>query len=751
MADLEMSSLRTYRQRPPQGLLLLWVAFIALAVAWNLNVPAYENLDEIEHTEVIRHIAVRGRLPVHGEAEAAGFHVRQEASQPPLYHILGALWVRLLGLSTAPPEVDPVPELSVECGLSDTFYNKATWKRNPYAELSATGQRRTIHGLRLLSTLLQVATLTGTWVLAQRLFPRTSIPLLATAIVAFNPQFLLVSAGVNNDNLITPLATWTLVLLVDLWQAGPTTGRLLAIGTLTGLAGLSKLSGLGLLGLSAGVLVAYAVRERPPFPRLALWGLLSALPAVGLLAPWLLRNYTLYGDLTALEPMLEKVGRQTSSGGLWGTARLIVISYWGQLPCTFYPRLLYWPFWVLLGGGLFGITFQGAHFSRPQQSGLLILTAWLILIVGAWIRWNATTPATGGRLLFPASAALAVLLAAGWYAAGVRLRLPLARLWGALLVLGGLISLLLGPVYIFSPPALAPAPPTSQQSEDLTFGDQLRLQGYTAEIVRSPTACWFRSSTYCRPTLALTLDWRAVEPMDEDYLLVLQLVSSQVGENTLRLSYNHWPGRGNLPTSAWPTGRTFRERYLIPLHEGTFVTQAWDLQVAFLDPAGERLPASREGVQIGDAGGLTTLRAPGTVAPSCPAADALAPAPIFGDQVALTHAWITPTEEGKQVNLCWEALAPLDLRYTVFVHAYDPAGELVSTGDAPPMKGAFPTTLWEAGDVIRDVHLLPLPADKPEVEIAVGLYDPESGLRLPASRAEEQLPNEAFILPERSR
>lgn len=37
-------------------LLFLLLAFVALALAWNVVVPPYENLDEIEHAEVIRYV-----------------------------------------------------------------------------------------------------------------------------------------------------------------------------------------------------------------------------------------------------------------------------------------------------------------------------------------------------------------------------------------------------------------------------------------------------------------------------------------------------------------------------------------------------------------------------------------------------------------------------------------------------------------------------------------------------------------------
>ncbi|MBN1873128.1 MAG: glycosyltransferase family 39 protein, partial [Anaerolineae bacterium] len=238
--------------------LFLLTTFFILALIWNILIPAYENLDEIEHSEVVRHLVVAGELPVHGEAEEKGFHVRQEASQPPLYYILAASWARFWKLPTDPPTATPIPETLVACGPSSTFYNKATWARDPYQDGPPwKGADLWLHGLRIFSSLLQIVTLTGTWALARRAFPRGPVPLLATAIVAFNPQFLLVSAGVNNDNLITPLATWALVLAYDLWDKGPNYQRLIGFGTLAGLAASSKLSGLGLLGLGGLIALAW--------------------------------------------------------------------------------------------------------------------------------------------------------------------------------------------------------------------------------------------------------------------------------------------------------------------------------------------------------------------------------------------------------------------------------------------------------------------------------------------------------------
>jgi hypothetical protein len=90
------------------------------------------------------------------------------------------------------------------------------------------------------------------------------------------------------------------------------------------------------------------------------------------------------------------------------------------------------------------------------------------------------------------------------------------------------------------------------------------------------------------------------------------------------------------------------------------------------------------------------------------------------------------------VNLYWEAVAPDGAAYTVFVHVLDAAGNLVVQADSPPQDGRFPTSLWAAGERIVDPHLIAgVPdLDAPHLQLAAGLYDPQSGERLPAVRAD---------------
>lgn len=716
-----------------KDLLVILCAFFVVATAWNFLIPPYENLDELEHAEVVRHIAVTGTLPVHGAAEAAGFHVRQEASQPPLYYILAAGWSRLWGLSLAPHAPQPVPENLVECGPSDTFYNKATW-------VQSSEWNGTLHTTRLFSTLLQMATVAGVWTLARRIFPAGPVPFLSAALVAFNPQFLLVASGVNNDNAVTPLATWGLVVAFDLWDRGPTSRRVLLFGTISGLAALSKLSGIGLLGLGGLALLIRAWQHKMPLRHFVEWGVLMIVPAVVLVAPWMLRNVQLYGDPTALAPMLEKVGKRAYPITLSESVPML-LSYWGQMPCSFYPRAVYWPYFLTMIGGIIGLTLGWLRFDRRQKVALALSLVWFAVIVLAWLRWNAITPATGGRLLFPAIAALGLVLAAGWRA------LPphIVRMWAALLPMWAIMTLVAGPIALFALPARLPLEAQLPNPLAISFGDDIALHGYEVHVIKPRLACMFAASSYCRPTLDVTLYWQATKPISKNLTLVLQLVSPVPGETDLRMNYNHWPGHGNLPTSAWPISPILRDRYVLPIPKSEAPVQAWALQIALVDDeTGIRRQTYDNGTPTGDTTRLALLRVPG--APVTLLQQASMTPTTFGDAASLLDASVTKTDGNWQISLLWESQGVFDNDYTVFVHAYADDGELLATGDGPPQKGHFPTSMWQSGDRVLDVHLLSLPENITPARIAVGLYSPATGERVPATVNENPLPDNAVII-----
>ena len=250
------------------------------------------------------------------------------------------------------------------------------------------------------------------------------------------------------------------------------------------------------------------------------------------------------------------------------------------------------------------------------------------------------------------------------------------------------------------------------------------------------------------PTLDLTLYWQALAPIKEDYVLALQLVSPVAGDTTLRWNYNSWPGHGNYPTSAWRPGEVVADRYRVQLPQSDWATQAWQLQPIFYhQETGERLLVKVDDQPEEDALPLTVLRVEGR-RPDCSTETATSRPLTLGDAVDLTHASVSQQGNELIVTLCWASRRPVSEDYVVFVHLYDAQGALVETGDGPPMEGAFPTHLWQTGDVVRDVRRLTLPPglSLAQAQIGVGLYGPEDGKRLAVVQGAARQPNDEVAI-----
>ncbi len=742
------------RWKASRGLWLLLAVYLALAACWNALVPPYENLDELEHAEFVRYVAERGGLPVHGEAARLGYRVRQESSQPPLYYLVAAAWVRLWHLPTNPNAPRPVPGSEVACSPTPTLYDKLTWQHPPGADFPWQGAARTVHALRGLSTLMQAATVAAAWELGRRLFRSEEGAAVTAALLAFNPQFLLLAADVDNDNLVVPLAAWALVALDGAVHAAEHRGRRLALfGLLTGLAALSKLSGFALLALGGAAWLCLLLRERPAPRRALRWGTAIVLPAALLVAPWVVRNLRLYGDPTALAPMLAEVGERgpMTLAGLGAELKLLALSYWGQVPCSFYPRWVYLPYAALTAVGLLGLVWAWRRLAGRGRALLVGAALWMLLVLAAWLRWDAITPAPGGRLLFPAATAFALLLAAGLTALlgrASRLVVGGMALW-ALLVTATV------PTALFLPPPVEVAPPP--QAARPAFGSALVLLEGGAEVEQvGRLACWLTTPALAAPPFAedgtcryldLHLKWQATAPLPEGLVFTQQLVDPVPGVDAVRMAHHGLPAHGTFPPRDWPAGGVMEERLHLPVPAGEWRRQAWDV-VLIATAEGARWPVSVEEVSAGDGWTVARVRLP-DAQPNCEHLAAVEPPPRFGEAVRLVAASVETTTG--EVRLCWQAERALQRDYTVFVHAYDAEGALLATGDGPPMGGAFPTSLWQRGDRIRDRHALPPEALRQAERVVVGWYDPESGARLPALADGVPLPADGAVIWERGR
>ena len=86
------------------------------------------------------------------------------------------------------------------------------------------------------------------------------------------------------------------------------------------------------------------------------------------------------------------------------------------------------------------------------------------------------------------------------------------------------------------------------------------------------------------------------------------------------------------------------------------------------------------------------------------------------------------------LTLYWQAVEPINLPYKIFTHleSKSTSSQLWAQADDLPACGTVPTQRWPVNQLITDRHLLRLPPDLPQGDynIQVGLYEPETGLRM---------------------
>jgi len=116
---------------------------------------------------------------------------------------------------------------------------------------------------------------------------------------------------------------------------------------------------------------------------------------------------------------------------------------------------------------------------------------------------------------------------------------------------------------------------------------------------------------------------------------------------------------------------------------------------------------------------------------------------VFGGTIKLEGVEVVDFKAGweAKVRLRWRCLAPPGKDYQVFVHLVDEANRLHGQHDGGPNGGKAPTSLWKAGDVIQDEHVIRVPADYAgkELQLRLGLYNLAEGKRLTSTAGDNLL------------
>lgn len=737
------------RQRLLLSLILL--GYLVITLAYGAINPLFEAPDEHWHFFTADYIAANGRLPM--VTDPPDEFLSQEAAQPPLYYMLGAALLAPIDRTGARDAVWLNPFAWIGNAAALTNINRMV--HPPSEAWPWQGHVLAAHVLRVFSTLLGLGTLLTIYASARLLWPESKTrPLMATALVAFLPQFNFISASITNDALIVFLCSLGIYQLIRLWRQPPTelkartqVVRLILLGITIGLAALSKNAGVLLLVYALGFLFVLALRDRRY--RL-IWQavLFVGLPAV-LVAGWLwVRNHALYGDWTATNQFIAFAGgdRGYTLSQVFGETRGLLLSLVG----VFGWFNLRPPEWVYLvwGGiallaliGAAGCTVKTYRTHRPiawDHSTLrsdwflaLLLAGWPVLVYAGLVSFMLRTEAAQGRLLFPAILPLALGMA--WGLAGWGRCMPgtlgavnrrLSPIVVVLAVTTTVYSLLfvIRPAYAL-PPVVAQVPEDAQVvlPELVDRGRNLSLLAARVEtpVVNPGDTVW------------LTLYWQAVSPPPETPEFVLELF----GRDVRRIANLHsYHGRGLYPATLWTPGEVIADRFAVRVDP--------DAVAPVLGRVFARVDDGEPGIEVGTVKIVPTRS---RAAPDNVLAE-------LGDHIALVDVQVVPeqVQPGETVRFSVQWYVPRGepgQDYTTLIHLGQPDQPPLATGDSPPLRGDYPTRAWGNGETINDVYALSIPAElQPgRYPVWIGMYDPLTGERLPVTVGGKPQPNSVYL------
>jgi hypothetical protein len=769
--------LREYR-----SLIALVALFLILGGIYAVVTPIFEAGDEVWHYPFVEYVAAGHGLPVQNSARKDLWE--QEGGQPPLYYALSAAATFWIDTRDLQDRLWRNPYAKI--GLPLAFGNKNLIVHTSAEDFPWRQTSLSVHVIRFLSLLLSACTVVLTYLLAKEIYspapslpPLTKggsggVPLLAAALVAFNPMFLFISASVNNDSLAAALAALALLLIVRCVKRGVNTRGLLVVGIVCGLGGLTKVSDLGLIPLAllvAGWLAwrqsAISTKVEGPSGRttrqfrtlestLLAPALLILIPALLIAGWWYARNYLLYGDPLAFNVWLQIAGGRPTAVTLFGLISEFQgfrISFWGNFGGVnlIAPEWVYTVLDLISLAALLGLAV--AAWKRILPSALWIVTLWPVIVFVGLVRWTLLTYASQGRLIFPAISAVGVLLAFGLSTLGLeswkvrRLKSfnlltfqPFSLLTPLFLFVFAVAApfLIIAPAYALPMRLKVDAPVPNPVHITYAAGDaQPELVGY--EVGRSVRA---------GGELPLTLYWRAATRVVRDLYVYIHLYDASgkaIGQ------WEALPGNGLYPTPLWQPNELIVDHYAVPVSTETEGPQVGRIEVG-LTPVGGTVP-----IPARNPNGETIVPSLARFKIAAPPSNIAARPALFkfGDVLEAVSVHFSGARGGRQFEIDPHGSdsiplfggdvlrADLTLRainvptedYTIFVHLVDSQGHIAAQQDKQPESGAYPTSFWDVGEEVGSRFDLRIPDDATSGDylIEVGLYGPGDGARLPVS------------------
>ncbi|HET6446264.1 MAG TPA: glycosyltransferase family 39 protein [candidate division Zixibacteria bacterium] len=564
-----------------------------LSALYSVVTPMWEAPDEIGHFLFARELTTSKRLPVQEIGDLG------EAHQPPLYYALAALLSLPVDQSINVGALRLNPNFIWSGGDQVNISLHHTDETFPYQ-----GQALGMHLARLASSLMGMVTVALTIAIAWLVFPKQPwIGLIAAALIAFNPQFLFIHGSVNNDALLVMASTGIIWQTLRTEKRPQVLGQWLLLGLWIAVGLLAKLGGVSIAVVCILYLAWIGIRGGS-YRQLAKGILAAGVVVVVLAGWWFVRNQILYGDPLGWSVYNEVFAANFRDTPLtWSDVREFLRvqyrSFWG----VFGWMTVFAPGWFYVFTGLLTLTgiagivlsFISGKWRQlgSRQKRTFILLVGLVLVQELFIFWSINRfneTWYQGRYLFPAIAAIAILLAYGLETLISTLS-HRKQLGARAVLLASMMGLAIYMAFgIIKPAYQSITLPKSSiwflpDRLNVLFGDQISLKGY--RIDRDEEAS----------SLLLKLYWQAERTPELDYSAFVHLTDN---EGKLIDQDDGSPGEDQrYPPSSWLPGDIVEDwrRVTIP----TGIETPLEIRLGLYNwMDGQRLPAASVGNPLGD-------------------------------------------------------------------------------------------------------------------------------------------------------
>jgi len=575
--------------------------FIAAVMTQRVTLPAGEGGDEYLNYNYVQFLVNENRLP--DRASASTNSMQQQTGQPPLMYWTASLLVRLLNTP-----MDGSLE-RYEARKNPWYAPPNPWNRTDNRNLhfqNAGDQsfvtpemERSDQVMRFAALPFGILAVIGAYGAAREIFTRKNWALVATAIFAFTPQMVHISAFVNTDIGTTAFSTLAIWQTLRLLRLGAAPTRLLWIGILLGLGALSKVNTL-LIAPAVGVALLIDWRNRKiSFLQLIANGLILGLPLVLMFGTWVLYGALAYQDPIGTRTHLRPGYFFDQPLNLIDLVPLfpeVYLGYWGKLAAAVYLHpMTYTVLGTLLVLATLGYvrfifrsqrTPVGAQRAAPLQmtpsitktfrdkygdlraQQILILAIVFAVSAAGLIHWLQTIHFITGRLMYNAHIAVAIAITGGLYNLTPKSKALQIYALGVIIAAG----LLLAPMSLNS----AYAPPTlltrdqlpALQGSPVDFEHTIRFLGYTqdSDILRGDSH-------------TIQLCWEVLQSTTRPAAFSIKLVNN--GQIIADRTSVH--GMGRYISLLWKPGDIFCDNVEIPITIAPQPGQVYDILLVLLD------------------------------------------------------------------------------------------------------------------------------------------------------------------------